>query len=98
MHWSDIPLLPGQDPRSTEFDRVADAEIYVPVNKAVDLTKELTACSEVEIYSPMTVHIQFLSPETEDKGRPEIYQHYFEKITQTLLSSTKAISEVLNGI
>ena len=50
--------------------------------------------TDVEVYSPMKLTIQYLSLDAEDKIKTEIYFQYFEKISQSLLSTSECVVEV----
>ena len=61
--------------------------------KTVDLTQEYSTYSEVEVYSPMKLNVQFLSADSE-KYDSDLYTKYFEKIIQCLLSTSNNLVEV----
>lgn len=60
----------------------------------VDLTQEYPTDTDIEVYSPMKLTIQYLSLDPEDKLKTEIYFQYFEKISQSLLSTSDCVVEV----
>ncbi len=51
--------------------------------------------TDVEVYSPMKLTIHYFSLDPEDKFKTEIYFQYFEKISQSLLSTSECVVEVL---
>lgn len=50
--------------------------------------------TDVEVYSSMKLTIQYLSLDSEEKLKNEIYSQYFEKISQSLLSTSECVVEV----
>ena len=95
LHRSDVPTLYGQLPQPTEFDKLHNLDIYAPVDKKVNLSHHYAGCDAVEVYSPLALHVQFLSPDlNEDKSKLEIYSWYYEKICQSLLSTADNVFQV----
>ena len=73
---------------------ISELDIYSPLDRPVDLTQEYPMDTDVEVYSPMKLTIQYLSLDAEDKIKTEIYFQYFEKISQSLLSTSECVVEV----
>ena len=95
LQWSGIPLLHGQHPQLTDFNYIEELDLYTPVDKYVDLTREYSIYSEVEFNSPMKVNSYFLNSEIEDKRKIEVYKKYFERISKFLLSTSNRLVEVI---
>ena len=60
----------------------------------VELTQGYPIDTDVEVYSPVKLSIQYLAFDSEEKLPSEIYFQYFEKISQSLLSTTECIVKV----
>lgn len=73
---------------------ISELDIYSSVDRQVDLTQEYPMNTDVEVYSPMKLTVQYLSLDSEDKQKNEIYIQYFEKISQSLLSTSDCVVEV----
>jgi hypothetical protein len=97
LRWSDIPNLHGQHPQYTDFEYLRELNIYTLVDKTVDLTTDYNMDSEVEVYTPPRLGVQFLNPDSEDRTRSDIYAKYFKKISQSLMSTTSCVVQVRNS-
>ncbi len=73
-----------------------ELDIYSSLDRVVELTQEYPIETDVEVYSPMKLTIQYLALDSEDKLQSEIYFQYFEKISQSLLSTSEYVVKVNN--
>ncbi|KAI9558653.1 hypothetical protein GHT06_015442 [Daphnia sinensis] len=94
LHWSDVPQVHGPNTTLEDFTYLPELDIYSSVDRVVDLTQEYPTDTDVEVYSPMKLTIQYLSLDPEDKLKTEVYFQYFEKISQSLLSTSDCVVEV----
>ena len=90
-----MPQIHGSSSSPEDFVYLPEFDIYSSVDRIVDLTQEYPLNTDVEVYSPMKITIQYLSLDSEDKFKSEIYSQYFEKISQSLLSTSESIVEVV---
>lgn len=95
LRWSDVPEIHGPNTSLEDFVYLPELDIYSSVDRVVDLTLEYPLNTDVEVYSPMKMTIQYLMFDSDDKVKSEIYSQYFEKITQSLLSTSESIVEVI---
>lgn len=94
LKWSDVPSIYGQHSETSEFSHLPELDIYHALDKQVDLTKDYPSDRDVEVYSPMKLSIQYLSSNSEDKSKNDVYSLYYEKISQSLLSTVDSVVEV----
>lgn len=77
-----------------DFHHIPEADIYTPLDLAVDLTQDYPGRGGVEVFSSMKLNTQYLILDSEDKLKTEVYSQYFEKLAQSLLSTSDGLVEV----
>ena len=96
LRWSDVPQVHGPNFSPEDFVYISELDIYSSPDRCVDLTQEYPINTDVEVYSSMKLTIQYLSLDSEEKQKNEIYCQYFEKVSQSLLSTSECVVEVIS--
>lgn len=95
LRWSDVPQVHGPNSSPEDFVYISELDIYSSPDRFVDLTQEYPTNTDVEVYSSMKMTVQYLSLDPEEKLKNEIYLQYFEKVSQSLLSTSECVVEVI---
>lgn len=94
LHWSDVPQIHGPTTAHEDFLYLPEFDIYSPLERQIDLSQEYPTDTDVEVYSSMKLSVLYLPLDSEDKHKNEIYAQYFEKVAQSLLSTSESVVEV----
>ena len=95
LGWSDVPKLHGQQTELADYLYLPELDVYCPLDATVDLTQEYAGGAGIEVFSSMKLNTQYLVLDPEEKFKTEIYCQYFEKIAQSLLSTSDVLVEVI---
>ena len=90
---SDGPSL-GLHLNLPEFSYIPEIDVFVELDKAVDLNIAYSANTEAEVLSTVQLNTEFLVLGSDNRLLVETYSHYFEKIVQSLLSTSDNVVEV----
>lgn len=78
-----------------DFLYLPEVDIFSQVDRSVDFTQEYGNDMDVEVYSCLKLNIQHVSFEPDEKIKSDVFTQYFEKISQSLLSTSDCLLEVI---
>ncbi len=77
-----------------DFLYIPEVDIFSQVDQSVDFTQGYSNDMDVEVYSCLKLNIQHVSFEPDEKIKFDIFTQYFEKMSQSLLSTSDCLLEV----